>query len=492
MNIPSSLGLRIGWATTLLVVAVGVAAFIGNQRVIRADRDAAATGTVVDTLNALLSQLKDAETGQRGFIITGDSAYLFPLRRARATLPSNIEAARDMFRSSPEQLRTLDTLTGLIARRFAEIDTTLALRTTLGLAGAARAVKSNSGKQSMDSIRAVVDLMSHRARDALVSTAGHAVSTAQFASTLIIAGTIVALPLALAGQTFVSRTVYGLERTSHSLAVANTQLSESNAALSREKAAAENARAEAIAADQAKVDFLAVMSHELRTPLNAILGYTSLLIESIGNQDPQHAVYLTRSREAGLRLLAMIDEILLFTKSGTIRHQSVLRQTDVAEVIAELIDEAQPGARRKELLLIYEPPPEPVFALGDRSHVRRVIGHLLDNAIKFTEAGTIRVSVVVSDVRVKVLVADTGIGIEPEQLERMFEPFSQADAARTRRAEGAGMGLAVARRTAQLIGGDISATSARGRGSVFTVMLTRSAATLDPALAQAVATENRS
>ena len=97
-----------------------------------------------------------------------------------------------------------------------------------------------------------------------------------------------------------------------------------------------------------------------------------------------------------------------------------------------------------------------------------------------------------SDARVHVEVKDTGIGIEPEQLERMFEPFAQADTARSRRAEGAGIGLAVARRTAQLIGGDINATSIQGRGSVFTVVLTRSMALPGSPLAQTASVRNHS
>lgn len=443
-------------------------------------------------LSGLLSQLKDAETGQRGFIITGDSSYLAPLTAARGVLPEEVDAARQLSARSPAQASDARLLVSLIARRLAEIDTTVALRSSAGLTVTARAVLTNSGKRSMDSVRLVVARMSARARRESAITAAHARAAARIATWALVIGTAVALVLAIAIQVRVMRTARRLERLSQSLESANTALSERNAELAMSMTEAETARSEATAAARAKVDFLAVMSHELRTPLNAILGFGALLEEpGTVTTAALRADYLQRIHDAAHRLLGMVDELLLITRAGPDDASVAEQAIDVVPEIRALVDTFRARADHKGIRLEFVAPAL-CLAAGDAARIRRVVGHLIDNAVKFTEQGAIRVQVARDDSHVRIDVADTGCGIPSEDLDRIFEPFGQLDQARTRRAEGAGLGLAIARRTAHWLGGEIQVVSAPGSGSTFTLLLRPAhvpAAGAKPARAPAVASE---
>ena len=250
---------------------------------------------------------------------------------------------------------------------------------------------------------------------------------------------------------------------------------EHEAAAERERllAEAETARADAEAANRAKSEFLAVMSHELRTPLNAIGGYAELMEMGIrGAVTPQQAEDLRRIQASQRHLLGLVNEVLNYARieTGSVHYDSA--DVPLAAVIASVEPLVAPQLAAKGLSYAVSPGnPSPV-ARADSEKVRQVLLNLLSNAIKFTDSGgRVEVSSEGNGDRVYVRVRDTGIGIAPHELTRVFEPFVQVNASLTRTQEGAGLGLAISRDLARGMGGDLTAESELGVGSTFTLSL---------------------
>jgi signal transduction histidine kinase len=232
------------------------------------------------------------------------------------------------------------------------------------------------------------------------------------------------------------------------------------------------ARAEAEQANQAKSAFLATMSHELRTPLNAIGGYIDLM--QLGIPDPvteKQRDYLERIQRAQKHLLGLINDVLNFVRLDAGRVVTAAVPVPVEEVVddAETMIETAAAARR--LSFVRRGGPQ-VSLLGDAEKVRQVLVNLLSNAVKFTEpGGTVETRWFVNDGHVAIQVADTGIGIEPERLDSIFDAFVQVDADLTRARQGTGLGLAISRSLAEAMGGRLEAESTPGVGSTFTLYL---------------------
>jgi PAS domain S-box-containing protein len=231
-------------------------------------------------------------------------------------------------------------------------------------------------------------------------------------------------------------------------------------------------------ASRAKSAFLANMSHELRTPLNAIIGYSEMLDEEMRERGLRELLPdLRRVHDAGKHLLNLINDILDVSKIEAGRMDLVVEEFDVRAVVDEVAQTIQPlatgGGNRLEVSC-----PDRVGTMrGDPTRVRQVLLNLLSNAAKFTEKGSIRLEVGRGSINgspaVCFRVSDTGIGIAPEQLEKLFQPFMQADSSATRKYGGTGLGLMISRQLAYKMGGDVSVDSAVGKGSTFTVLLPR-------------------
>jgi CheY-like chemotaxis protein/nitrogen-specific signal transduction histidine kinase len=222
---------------------------------------------------------------------------------------------------------------------------------------------------------------------------------------------------------------------------------------------------------QIKSEFLANMSHEIRTPLNGVLG-----LAQIGYRDSQEqsATQNTFARilDSGKLLLTIINDILDFSKmeAGKLEVESV--PFDPARVVDEAIAAIKVMAVTKEITLTHDSVPDlPRACVGDSVRVSQILLNLLSNAVKFTKAGEIRLSAGRKDSWLVFEVTDTGIGIPEEQIDRLFQPFEQADTTTTRKFGGTGLGLAISRRLADLMGGTLTATSTVGQGSTFTLRL---------------------
>lgn len=250
--------------------------------------------------------------------------------------------------------------------------------------------------------------------------------------------------------------------------------------------AVEKTRAEAMS--QARTAFLAAMSHEFRTPMSAVIGLSDLLLES--PMAPADKTRIHTISDSARALLVMLNDILDFAKIDAQRLSLSLAPFDLRRLCASVVELLRPAAQKRDLDLALEYSPAlPASFLGDDARLRQVLVNLVSNAIKFTESGSVRLQVSVQapdagDPTITVRVTDTGIGMMPETVARLFRPFEQADAGITRRYGGTGLGLSISRQIVMAMGGDIQVQSVPGRGSDFSFTLRLPVVSLtEPALA---------
>src|SRR5688500_15351946 len=242
-------------------------------------------------------------------------------------------------------------------------------------------------------------------------------------------------------------------------------------------------------ANRAKSQFLANMSHELRTPLNAVIGYSEMLQEECEDLGAKSLIpELGRIRDAGRHLLALVNDILDLSKIEAGRMELFLETFDVCTAVGDVAVTVQPMVEKNGNTLQVRCATDVGSMHADLTKVRQALFNLLSNAAKFTRQGliTLEIERVPGSARgmppsVEFRVRDTGIGMSPEQVARLFEPFTQADASTTREYGGTGLGLSITRKFCQMMGGDVTVQSEPARGSTFTIRLPVEVAPCDTA-----------
>jgi len=231
---------------------------------------------------------------------------------------------------------------------------------------------------------------------------------------------------------------------------------------------------ELVKVNKLKSDFLASMSHELRTPLNAVIGYSALLIDGIkGDLTEGQLDYVTRSRAAAQHLLSLINDILDLSKIEAGKMPVYVERVSIPELINEVAQQVEQMVAAKNLTFSADVSPACPTVDTDKTKVKQILLNLLSNAAKFTNRGSVRVTVNCTRDAIVLDVIDTGVGIKPEEINLIWEDFRQLDQSRTRSYGGTGLGLSITRRLTQQLGGQITVHSVFGEGTTFSVRLPR-------------------
>jgi signal transduction histidine kinase len=403
-------------------------------------------------VDAVFSMLQGAETSQRGFLITGDEAYLGPFLGAEAALPRQFDdLAKLAFEDEALRRNVLD-LRGLADLKMTEMRRVIAARRENNPSALIKIVQASEGKKYMDQIRALAAELARRTGDPFFTRAEATRKAIRRALFTTVGSSLLGLGAGLLAF-YLSRITLKQEKDARILA--------------------EQALASARAV-QEKSAFLANMSHEIRTPMNAILGFSDLLSAELP-PGAKTRNYARAIRESASSLLQLINDILDLSKieAGMIElHPEPTAMREVADFL-QTIFALQAKEKGIAVEFVLEPGLPHALVL-DHSRMRQVLVNVIGNAVKYTERGSVRTTfawVFESGDRARgtllVEVRDTGIGIPPERMQDVFEPFVQVDPTRAPETQGTGLGLSIVKRLVKRMDGTVSLESTVGSGTVF-------------------------
>jgi signal transduction histidine kinase len=449
-------GAAFGLAAVLLIV-VSAFTYRSLVRSTRASESVEHTYAALSALDDVSARLVDAETGARGYAVTGAERFLEPFDRATATLIPAIDRLAAITIDNPNQQRRVGVLRDQTAAAIG------LLRQVVALGRSHQSVPldlSDREKARMDAVRATLRQMraeEQRLMEQRSESARLAAATSRAITVGLIAVTVVVLAMSF---WFVDRRAMQVRR-----------LTESLSARVRERTAAlERAVAEADAANRSKDAFLARVSHELRTPLNAFMGWTRMLRD--GHLPPARAADAIAAIDRNAVVLnTLVEDLVDLARINAGKLQISRGPVDLQSVVREAVQVVEPAAQAKSIRVTTAGQEASAIVAGDAVRLRQVFWNLLSNAIKFTPRdGEVALGVrALGPEEVEITVTDSGRGIAEDFLPHVFEPFAQADGTGER---GLGLGLAIVQQLVAAHGGRISASSPGvGAGAVFTVVL---------------------
>jgi len=455
--------------------------------------------TVLAQTDGLMTHLTDAETGQRGFLLTNEDRYLEPYRSGRAAVAADTAVLRSLLRDNPSQHPRVDALAPLVVAKLDELERTIVLQQS-GQASAAMAIlRTDVGKATMDSIRRVIAAITDEEQTRYEQELARSDWWYMVVVATVIGGSLVSAGVArYTGQVF-ARDADAQAAAARQLLEQNGQLQEQamELELQQEQLQVQAAELEmqneeiqatadelvlrteaAEAANRAKSDFLATMSHELRTPLNAIAGYADIIELGIrGPVTDDQRDDLRRIKRSQRHLLSLVNDILNFARLESGRVDIAMNDVPVDEVLSEAETLVAPQLRARGLRFeVQHASPHDDGRLcvrADRDKLQQILVNLLNNACKFTPpGGNVTLTRDRVDGHVRIHVADTGRGISPLRQREIFEPFVQVDRHLTPDGDqGIGLGLAISRELARAMSGDLTVESEEGQGATFTIAL---------------------
>jgi signal transduction histidine kinase/ActR/RegA family two-component response regulator/HPt (histidine-containing phosphotransfer) domain-containing protein len=439
-------------AVTAVVVMVDIAAVV--LQIVSSNRSDSARSEVTaglsyeGSMSSIMQDTLSAETGARGYLLTGDSSYLAPAKAAVAAAPAVLRQIKRGSRSDPILRRDYPRLLTLLEARLKDLVSSVDLYQRGDIAGALKIVKTNRGNRLTEQVRSLADAMSARSAARVNRARGSSHDAQLWADRAAIAAylssALLLLAMVMLFRTY--RLTDAARRESHL------------------------ARLEAERLNLAKSGFLSRVSHELRTPLNAILGFGQLLERDLVEQGERET--LGHMLGAGRHLLAIVDDLLDLSRMESGELRLSLEPVQVSDAISEAKSLISPAATTAAVGIRQRPVNVDLYVRADRQRLIQVLLNLVSNAVKYNRRGG---NVVLSAGRadgsmVRVEVSDTGSGISEEAIARLFTPFERLDAA-SRGIEGTGLGLALARGLVESMGGKLVLSSEEGVGTTVSFEL---------------------
>jgi len=456
------------FGSTLLVYWMDLRISTANQ-VARRSQD------VITALEDLLSTLKDAETGQRGFLLTGEETYLQPYDAAVLHVSAQLDHLQDWVRTGEVASEEATAVARLTREKLDELSQTLEARRAKGLDAAIALVQSNIGKRIMDDLRRQIGQMEDREKAELIVMRQRRDAATWQRTLVTAAASLVTLGFLLWAYRRIRKGIVGIERQ-------REELKRLAVDLQAARVRAEQAMAKAEDATCAKSAFLATMSHEIRTPMNAIINMAALTLET--EITPKQRQYLSIVHGSARSLLSLINDILDFSKIEAERLELEAAPFSLRAVLEEVTETFRAKVMSKHVeLIVHVSLDVPDSLVGDALRLRQVLTNLIGNAFKFTEKGEIVLQVALTasteatgdaagTASLHFSVRDTGIGISPEQQAKLFTSFTQADNSTSRKYGGTGLGLVISRRLVRMMGGDLTLSSQVAGGTTFSFDVT--------------------